>query len=1063
MEHLSLEQKVRLLTGADFWSLHPEPAVGLRRIVMSDGPAGVRGERSGRARAVGQRPVPDGSGRDVGRGADRAARATARVRVPPEGRRHPAGADQVNLHRSPFGGRHFECFSEDPLLTARIGAAYVRGLQSEGVAATVKHFVANDSETERFTLDARVDERTLRELYMLPFELILEEGPWAVMAAYNAVNGHTMTESPMLDWLRDSWDGLVMTDWGAGRHTERAGNAALDLIMPGPDGPWGEALVEAVRDGRVSEAEVDEKVRRLLRLAERVGARDASPWSDEEIAAELRSTAAAGIVLARNHGTLLPLGPLRKVAVLGPNAAVARTLGGGSATVFPSYTVSPLDGLRAALDAEVTYAPGVRAYTRLPVADVVAELRYLAGDGSELSRERREIGEFAWMGTLEGVAAIELTATVRAEQAGEYVIGCSGVGRHQLSLDGEPAFDVELELGPDADLGEALFAPPQHGVPVRLAAGQEVAVELRREIAERGFDLVTLQLNVDPPFGEDEMDRAVALAREADAAIVVVGTTPEVESEGFDRSTLALPGLQDELVRRVAIANPRTVVVVNAGAPVLMPWLEEVPAVLLAWFGGQEAGNAIADVLLGHAEPGGRLPTTWPRSEEGHPSVTPVDGVLTYDEGLAIGYRGPVEPLLPFGHGLGYTTWEYLAMDGARVRLANTGTRRGREVVQVYASRPDSAIERPPRWLAGFAVVEADAGEEVIVDVPALAARVRPLGRRLADRAGRVRARGGPERRRPATDLVVELRQLEYFAAVARHGHFTRAAEALYITQPALSQQVRRLEAELGLALLRRTSRGVELTAAGADLLVHAEKVLAEVAAARAVMDRHTGASRGVARVAATAADAARLPEALADFHADHPGVQIALRQGSAAEVIALVQRGAVDVGVLALTDEPAGVVATPLADEPLRVAVALDDELAGAVIDLERLRGRAFILAEAGTALRATVLAATQAAGFSPLPLFEVGRSADRALPRASGARDRARSRVLARAARAGGRRGGSRRPAAPPAVAAHAVGGRLTGRPAAPRAPARALARAACAGARRRASGSARRRGRA
>ncbi len=220
----------------------------------------------------------------------------------------------------------------------------------------------------------------------------------------------------------------------------------------------------------------------------------------------------------------------------------------------------------------------------------------------------------------------------------------------------------------------------------------------------------------------------------------------------------------------------------------------------------------------------------------------------------------------------------------------------------------------------------------------------------------------------------MELRQLEYFAAVARHGHFTRAAEALYITQPALSQQVRRLEAELGLALLRRTSRGVELTAAGADLLVHAEKVLAEVAAARAVMDRHTGASRGVARVAATAADAARLPEALADFHADHPGVQIALRQGSAAEVIALVQRGAVDVGVLALTDEPAGVVATPLADEPLRVAVALDDELAGAMIDLERLRGRAFILAEAGTALRATVLAATQAAGFSPLPLFEVG-----------------------------------------------------------------------------------------
>jgi beta-glucosidase len=712
MQELSLEQKVRLLTGADFWSLHPEPAIGLRRIVMSDGPAGVRGERWDEREPSANVPSPTAlaASWDEAR-IERLGRLLAF-----ECRRKGVDillAPTVNLHRSPFGGRHFECFSEDPYLTARIGAAYVRGLQAEGVGATVKHFVANDSETERFTLDARVDERTLRELYWLPFELILAEEPWAVMAAYNAVNGATMTESPLLDELREGWDGLVMSDWGAARHTERAGNAGLDLVMPGPDGPWGDALVQAVRDGRVSEAAVDEKVRRLLRLAERVTAREASPWSDDEIASELRSTAAAGIVLARNHGTLLPFGPLRKVAVLGPNAAVARTLGGGSATVFPFYTVSPLEALQAAFP-EVTHAPGVRTYTRLPVAQVRAEVTYFA-DGAVLGTERRDTGEFAWMGELEA-DVIEVRATLRAERAGEHVIGCSGAGRHQLWLDGEQAFDVTLELSPDADPGEALFVPPQHGVPVSLTEGQELSVVLRHERSPG--DLVVLQLNVDPPFGEDELERAVELAREADAAVVVVGTTPEVESEGFDRSSLALPGLQDELVRRVAIANPRTVVVVNAGAPVLMPWLEEVPAVLLAWFGGQEAGNAIADVILGRAEPGGRLPTTWPASEAGHPSVTPVDGVLSYDEGLAIGYRGPVEPLLPFGHGLGYTTWEYLAMNGARVRLANTGTRRGREVVQVYASRPDSAVERPERWLAGFAVVEADAGAEVIVDVP---------------------------------------------------------------------------------------------------------------------------------------------------------------------------------------------------------------------------------------------------------------------------------------------------------------------------------------------------------
>ena len=220
----------------------------------------------------------------------------------------------------------------------------------------------------------------------------------------------------------------------------------------------------------------------------------------------------------------------------------------------------------------------------------------------------------------------------------------------------------------------------------------------------------------------------------------------------------------------------------------------------------------------------------------------------------------------------------------------------------------------------------------------------------------------------------MELRQLEYFAAVARHKHFTRAAEALYVTQPALSQQIRRLEAELGLALLRRTSRGVELTAAGEDLLVHAEAVLAEVAAARADMDRHTGISRGVVRVAATAADAPRLPEALADFHGDHPGIQIGLRQGSAAELVALVAAGAVDVAVLALTEEPAGVTVHPLTEEPLRVAVPVDDELAGTRVALDALRGRPFILAEPGTALRETVMRAAQAAGFSPLPLFEVG-----------------------------------------------------------------------------------------
>jgi beta-glucosidase len=731
---LTLEQKVRLLTGADLWALYPEPAAGLRRLVTSDGPAGVRGERWDERDPSANVPSPT---------ALAATWDEARVErlgdlLAAECRRKGVDvllAPTVNLHRSPYGGRHFECFSEDPLLTARIGVAYVRGLQRAGVAATVKHFVANDSETERFTLEARVDERALRELYLAPFEDIVQAAhPWCVMAAYNGVNGPTMTESALLrDVLKDEWgwDGLVMSDWHATRSLDAAA-AALDLAMPGPGGPWGDTLVEAVRDGRIGEAAIDDKIVRLLRLAARVGALEGvepapgapGAWPSDDVAAELRATAAASFVLARNHGALLPLGPtLRRVAVLGPNAAVARTLGGGSATVFPLYTVSPLEGLRAALpDAEVTHAPGVRTHERLPVATLDVEVRFLGADGTVVGTEHRHTGELRWNSLDPEIQAVEVHTAVRAEVAGEHRIGISGIGRFRLSVDGHTLLDEAVGATAGADHAEAALFPPQASVPVTLAAGQEVAVVVHRTVETRPDDMSTvLTLNLDEPHGTpgEMLAEAEALAREADVTVVVVGTTEEVESEGFDRDSLALPGAQDELVRRVAAANPRTVVVVNAGSPVLMPWLAEVPAVLLTWFGGQETGNAIADVLLGLAEPGGRLPTTWPASEDGLPSTRPVDGVLAYDEGTAIGYRRPGEPLLPFGHGLGYTSWEYLSMEAdagtARVRLVNAGTRRGREVVQVYT-------ERPELRLAGFAAVEADPGEEVVAEV-ALAER----------------------------------------------------------------------------------------------------------------------------------------------------------------------------------------------------------------------------------------------------------------------------------------------------------------------------------------------------
>jgi len=763
---LSVEQKVRLLTGADFWALYPEPDAGLRRVVTSDGPAGVRGETWDERDTSANVPSPTALAATWD--GERVA-AVGRL-LAHEARRKGVDvllAPTVNLHRTPFGGRHFECFSEDPLLTARIGVAYVRGLQGCGVGATVKHFVANDSETERMTVDVRVDERTLRELYLAPFEAIVREaGAWAVMAAYNGVNGSTMTESPLLRGiLHDEWgyDGLVMSDWTAARSTEPVAQAALDLAMPGPAtrfGPWGDALAEAVRAGHVDEALIDDKVLRILRLAGRVGGLDGVPAPAAppavDIPAELRAAAAASFVLARNDG-LLPLSrsSLGRVAVIGPNAEVARTLGGGSATVFPPYTVSPLDGLRAA-GLDVAFAPGALGHLRPSAARAPwllrpdgaspgAEVRFFSASGEQIGAEQRDAAVFRWMsgfgaaGVPGRVARLEVSCVIKATEAGVYQLGVSGLGRFRLLVDGAEVFDETLAMRGNADIAETLMAPPQRLAPVELAAGQSVAVRLQHDVRSSptaGFGTF-LQLNLEAPHGTDDQEiaAAAALAAECDVAVVVVGTTAEVESEGFDRPSLALPGRQDELVRRVASASPRTVVVVNSGAPVLLPWADEVAAVLLTWFGGQEFGHALADVLLGDAEPGGRLPTTWPASEDGLPSTRPDGGVLSYTEGLFIGYRGydrdGREPLFPFGHGRGYTTWSYESMTvdcavpelpvaagvAVCVEVRNTGIRPGREVVQVYASRSDSAVERPVKWLAGFAVVDAEPGETVNVGI----------------------------------------------------------------------------------------------------------------------------------------------------------------------------------------------------------------------------------------------------------------------------------------------------------------------------------------------------------
>ncbi|MDQ0646933.1 beta-glucosidase [Microbacterium natoriense] len=756
LEKLTLEQKAALVQGADFWTTVPLPEIGLRALTLSDGPAGVRGPRWDEREP--SLNLPSGSALAASWDTDLAYRYGAAAAS--EARRK--GVDVVlgptiNLHRSPLGGRHFECLSEDPELTAELGAAYVRGMQENGVAATPKHYVANDSETDRFTVDVEVDERTLREVYLAPFERAVEAGAWSVMSAYNSVDGVTMTENDLLENpLNSEWgfDGVVVSDWTAVRSLDSAA-AAQDLAMPGPAPAWAD-LVEAVRDGRVQEADVDRKVLRILLLAERVGAlegTDAVTPAPLDGPAFAKEAAIEGTVLLQNSGVLpLDASALAKVAIIGHNAKDARTQGGGSATVLPEKVVSPLDAIRAALPgAEVGYEIGAvvqEGVAEIPLESIVnpatgepgLRVSFHDAEGTELFAENRRATALVWFG---GDAPIGASRTIVLEtrftpaESGEIQLGFAGANPGRVFVDGELVLD-DVPVIEGTDLGAAFLNPPSITAAVSVEAGR--AVDLRAEFTREsrgaldGALSVTLGIAPERTDPDELIARAAAAASAAEVAIVVVGTNSKVESEGYDRVDLDLPGRQDDLVRAVAATGTPTIVVVNAGSPVVLPWAGEVAAIVQGYFGGQEFGHAIADVLTGSAEPGGRLPTTWPAALADVPvtDVTPVEGRLVYSEGLHIGYRAwlrsGARPAFPFGHGLGYTTWSWGTAqrhgDSVEVTLANTGARAGKQVVQVYAERTDSTVDRPARWLVGFAVVHAEPGRTVTAVVPVPARRL---------------------------------------------------------------------------------------------------------------------------------------------------------------------------------------------------------------------------------------------------------------------------------------------------------------------------------------------------
>ncbi len=767
---MTTEEKVSLLSGSDVWRTAPVDHLGIPAVKVSDGPNGVRGDSTTGARAVClpasialaasfDEELVTELGRLLGR---ETTRKGAHILLAPT----------INLARHPLGGRNFESFGEDPILTARLGAAYIRGVQDEGVGACAKHFVANDVEESRLTVSSEVGPDVLREVYLLPFERAVSAGVWSVMAAYPKVNGEHCTENPWLltSVLREEWgfDGLVVSDWGATHHPTRSVAAGLDLEMPGPALALGPNLLAAVEAGELPMSVLDERAATVVDLTLRAGLLGATEEPERSVdlpeeRALVRRAAVEGMVLLTNRPSgptatepLLPLpASVTSVAVIGPNAAPGVIQGGGSAQLLAHSHVSPVDGLRAALgSAKVTHHRGCLAdrYVPVPEADI-----WLRSDGdSPLAVEVFDnpdlVGTPAvrrWSQHLRafhnsvnehvpeaGLWSQRWTGRMEVDRSGRHRFSVLAIGRSRVLVDGSLVVDNWTDPRP----GEAFFDKASAEVvgEVELSAGHvaEVIVEWSSGADDQ---LSGLRFGYQAPVDEDALlDEAVLAAKEAAVAVVVVGLTAEWETEGHDRILFGLPGRQEELVRRTVAANPRTVVIVNACGPIDLPWLDDVPATLLAWYPGQEFGNALADVLLGLAEPGGRLPVTVPKSLDEAPThgSVPGDGTfLHYEEGLFLGHRWyswqGIEPRLPFGHGLSYTDFEITGPDGSvdeephpadagrpvPVTVANVGTRPGKCVVQAYLVPDRATWPDRPRVLAGFRPVRLAVGESASVEV----------------------------------------------------------------------------------------------------------------------------------------------------------------------------------------------------------------------------------------------------------------------------------------------------------------------------------------------------------
>jgi beta-glucosidase len=752
MSRLTLEEKVLLLAGASSFNLHPIERLGVPSLQMTDGPTGVRSIKGTPATVfpVGVAVAATWNPETAGKVAAAIAREAHALGD------HVVLAPTINIMRIPTWGRNFETYSEDPHLAGVMGAAYVQGLQGEGIGASLKHYAANNQELERFVVDARVDERTLREIYLAAFERVVREAdPWTVMASYNKLNGTYASEHRYLltDILKDEWgyEGMVVSDWNAVHSTASSANAGLDLEMPGPPRWFGDKLLATVKAGEVPEAQIDDNARRVVRLIFRAGLMDGTPRPKGEIRtprhkAVALDAACEAMTLLKNDGGLLPLDPkLKTIALIGPNAHRSLLQGGGSSRVVTDRVKTMLEGFREHLGPDVRileargvdndpYPPPIDPWQFSPTEARDAEgvqVDYFSSDDcsgeptltkAERNLVRRVSRNIASDG-LPPYNSFRWSGWFWPEESGLYEFSVRATGRPRFTLDDDLLIDRETPAKDDHFdvIGRMV---PRRLASTELTAGRGYRVQIDYTPLAEGHEYITL--GVRTPV--EPMSKAIEAAKAADAVVLVLGAGVITEAEGYDREDMALPGDQNELARAVLAANPRTVVVMNTGSPFELPWLERAPAVMQMWLPGETGPDALAAVLFGARDPGGRLPISYPRAFGDHPAhaLSPDPAVCDYAEGLGVGYRwfdaSDVAPLFPFGHGLSYATFEHrdleapaTAATGAPVRvevtIANTGARAGQEVIQLYVAPKSPRLPRPPKELKAFAKVELAAGE----------------------------------------------------------------------------------------------------------------------------------------------------------------------------------------------------------------------------------------------------------------------------------------------------------------------------------------------------------------